>query len=155
MQKYVVLSTMRRCPPLLKCKYTCNKWCEQLIKLYCGFVSRYFSIYGPNSEIEWNREGARGFSILSRSTPQTALSLLADKAAELGDELNAKLPQPASTQRNHVLRPIDDDTEFSPKIITADPVSIPTQHTHIHTPTQCALFANHKTNSIFISSASN
>lgn len=82
-----------------------------------------FSVYGPNSEIEWNKEGARGFSILARSTPQTALSLLADKAAELGDELNVKLPQPANTQRKHVLQPSDDDSEFTSKIITTDPVS--------------------------------
>lgn len=82
-----------------------------------------FSVSGPNSEIEWNKEGARGFSILARSTPQTALSLLADKAAELGDELNAKLPQPANTQRNHVLRSTDDVSEPAPKIITADPVT--------------------------------
>lgn len=88
---------------------------------------RHLRVYGPNSEIEWNKEGARGFSILARSTPQTALSLLADKAAELGDKLNAKLPQPANTQRTHVLRPADDDSEFTPKIVTADPVNIAIQ----------------------------
>lgn len=87
-------------------------------------MCRCFSVYGPNSEIEWNKEGARGFSILPRATPQTALSLLADKAAEVGDELNAKLPQPASTQRNHVLRPTEDHKESAPKIVTVDPVNV-------------------------------
>lgn len=58
---------------------------------------------GPNSEIGWNREGSRGFALLPRSTPQTALALLADKAAELGNELNAKLPVPEGARRLHVI----------------------------------------------------
>lgn len=82
-----------------------------------------FSVYGPNSEIEWNKEGARGFSLLTRTTPQTALSLLADKAAELGDQLNAKLPLPSNTQRDYVLRQTDADTETSTNVVIADPVN--------------------------------
>lgn len=62
-----------------------------------------YSIYGPNSEIGWNKEGSRGFALLQRSTPQTALTLYADRAAEVGNNSNKQYPLPEETRRAYVI----------------------------------------------------
>lgn len=86
------------------------------------YVIEIYRIYGPNSEIEWNKEGARGFSILARTAPQTALSVVADRAAKLGDELNSGLLRPICTNRDRLLFPSDENVENSHQIVTSDPV---------------------------------
>lgn len=80
-------------------------------------------MYGPNSEIEWNKEGCRGFLIINRKPSQTALSSVVDSATELGDAMNKQLKQPADTSRDHMLS-IDQDVKISKKIVINDPSSV-------------------------------
>lgn len=82
-----------------------------------------FSIYGPNTEIEWNREGARGFCLLARIPPQTALAVVADKAAKLADRINSNLDEPLKTARDRKLTAHSDEENDS-KLVTADPSKI-------------------------------
>lgn len=79
-------------------------------------------IYGPNTEIEWNREGARGFTILTRVPPQTALAMVADKATEMAILANSKLDDPSRTVRERQL--INSDEENDSTLVTSDPVSL-------------------------------
>lgn len=80
-------------------------------------------IYGPNSEIEWNQEGSRGFLIINRKPSQTALSAVADSASELGDSLNRHLKSPSKTNRSRTLS-VDNDATSSDKIILTDPINV-------------------------------
>lgn len=80
-------------------------------------------IYGPNSEIEWNKEGSRGFLLLNRKPSQTALSDVTDKAVDLGKHLNKKLQDPCVTTRDRLLK-MDNDVRNSEKIVTGDPSSV-------------------------------
>lgn len=75
---------------------------------------------GPNSEIEWNREGSRGFMLINRKPSQTALSVVADRASEFGATLNKHLKHPADTRRDHILDR-DNDVNTANKIVTSDP----------------------------------
>lgn len=85
------------------------------------FLSR---TYGPNTEIEWSKEGNRGFLILNRKPGQTALSAIANKVSELGDTLNRNLTSPAQTNRQRTLQ-IDNDVNASAdKIVTSDPTNV-------------------------------
>lgn len=88
----------------------------QLIFLAC----RIRSVCGPNSEIEWNKEGSRGHAILNRNTSHTALSVAANHASAYGAELNLKLVEPADTMRNSVLSVENDNSEVK-ALITEDP----------------------------------
>lgn len=85
--------------------------------------SLFFRIYGPNSEIEWNKEGSRGFLIINRKPPQTALTPVADKASALGETLNKNLKPPSDTQRDRVLD-VDNDANVSDKIVDTDQSSV-------------------------------
>lgn len=80
-------------------------------------------IYGPNSEIEWNKEGSRGFLIINRKPSQTALSAVADSASELGDNLNKHLKAPFKTNRCRALS-VDNDATSSDKIVLTDPINV-------------------------------
>lgn len=76
--------------------------------------------YGPNTEIEWNKEGSRGFLIINRKPPQTALSAVSDKATEVGEMLNKQLRPPFEVRRNRTLD-IDNDAHASDNIVINDP----------------------------------
>lgn len=78
-------------------------------------------IYGPNTEIEWNREGARGFTILTRVPPQTALAMVADKATEMAILSNTQLDNPSKTVRDRRL--VSSDEENDSTLVKSDPVS--------------------------------
>lgn len=71
--------------------------------------------------MEWHKEGARGFSILTRVPPQTALAIVADKSAQFGEILNAKLDTPSKSVRERRL--ISSDEENVSNLVTSDPVS--------------------------------
>lgn len=87
-------------------------------------LSLIFRTYGPNTEIEWSKEGSRGFLILNRKPGQTALSAIANKVSELGDTLNKNLKSPAQTNRQRTLH-IDNDVNASAdKIVTNDPTNV-------------------------------
>lgn len=79
-------------------------------------------MHGSNSEISWNKEGSRRCSVIPRTTPKTALTLVADRAAALGEELNDRLQPPANTRRERILQPKDEDTKFEnvPKLKPSD-----------------------------------
>lgn len=83
----------------------------------------FFRIYGPNSEIEWNKEGSRGFLIINRKPSQTALAPVADKATELGETLNKILKNPSETSRDRLLH-MENDTNSTDKIVDFDPTSV-------------------------------
>lgn len=80
-------------------------------------------IYGPNSEIEWNKEGRRSFLIINRKPSQTALSVLADTASHTGEQLNKKLDDPCNTVRDRVLSAATEDKDTS-NLVTSDAVSL-------------------------------
>lgn len=80
-------------------------------------------IYGPNSEIEWNKEGSRGFLIINRKPSQTALSAVSDKVGALGESLNKQLKDPCKTERDSHLK-IDDDANASHKIVMGNPTKV-------------------------------
>lgn len=92
------------------------------LSLICCF-RLLFRIYGPNSEIEWNKEGSRGFLIINRKSAQTALTPVADKANELGKTLNKNLKSPSDTSRDRVLH-VENDANASEIIIDADPSNV-------------------------------
>ncbi|XP_055316782.1 BRCA2-interacting transcriptional repressor EMSY [Sitodiplosis mosellana] len=79
-------------------------------------------IYGPNSEIEWNKEGSRGFLIINRKPSQTALASVADKAYELGKTLNKNLKHPSDTSRDRLLQ-VNKNANATDKIVDTDPSS--------------------------------
>lgn len=92
--------------------------------------------YGPNTEIEWNKEGSRGFLIINRKPPQSALSAVADKATKLGETLNKELRPPSETVRNRTLN-LDDDANASDNIVINYPTDvnilfIPNEFAHIN-----------------------
>lgn len=87
----------------------------------CHFKHR---IYGPNSEIEWNKEGSRGFLIINRKPSQTALATVAGKASQMGETLNKQLKHPCDTSRDRVLHNSDQDTDACGKTVTNDPTCV-------------------------------
>lgn len=88
-----------------------------------GNTNANCSVCGPNSEIEWNKEGSRGYTILSRNTAHTALSVTANNASAFGAQLNQQLNEPANTVREMTLCADDAECEkSSPKsLVTEDP----------------------------------
>lgn len=78
---------------------------------------------GPNSEIEWNKEGSRGYTILGRNTAHTALSVTANNASAFGAQLNQQLNEPENTLRGKVFCANDAEFEKSPvkPLVTEDP----------------------------------
>lgn len=83
-------------------------------------------IYGPNSEIEWNKESRRGFLIINRKPSQSALSSVADNASNSGYELNKMLPNPSNTKRDRTLIITNNDKDsnhVSSNVVIADEVS--------------------------------
>lgn len=87
---------------------------------YFFYFPYWRSVYGPNTEIEWNRAGARGFCLLPRIPPQTALAIVADKASKLGDRINLNLDEPCKTTRERKLT-VHSDEENDSKLVTSDP----------------------------------
>lgn len=87
-------------------------------------MCKFFScrLCGPNTEMAWNKAGARGFTILARVPPQTALAIVADKAAELAQQYNSKLDEPSKTVREQCR--INSDEENCSTLVTSDPVQI-------------------------------
>lgn len=79
--------------------------------------------YGPNTEIEWNKEGSRGFLIINRKPPQSALSAVADKATKLAETLNKGLRPPSETSRSRTLN-LNDDANASDSIVISDPTDV-------------------------------
>lgn len=96
------------------------------------FVHTFFRrIYGPNSEIEWNKEGSRGFLIINRKPSQTALASVADKASELAATLNKNLKNPSDTSRDRVLH-VENDNKTSDKLVDSDPSSVNILYLFVH-----------------------
>lgn len=84
-----------------------------------------YRVNGPNSEIEWNKEGSRGYLIINRSTSQTALSMAADDASNFGDKLNKHLKEPADTARDRYLKiNSSKDENIAKNLVTADPKNV-------------------------------
>lgn len=84
------------------------------------------SVSGPNSEIEWNREGSRGHTILQRNMSYTALSVAANDGSAFGARLNETLKEPADTVRETVLSAQDassNDISVKP-LVTDDPQKV-------------------------------
>lgn len=86
-------------------------------------MEKQCSMCGPNSEIEWNKEGSRGYTILGRNTAHTALSVTANNASAFGAQLNQKLNEPENTVREKVLCADDAEVENSSvkSLVTEDP----------------------------------
>lgn len=80
-----------------------------------------FRIYGPNSEIEWNKEGSRRYLIIDRKIPQTALSIVANNASYVGKILNESLLSPANTTRAQQSSHNSQNTNGAAKLVTEDP----------------------------------
>lgn len=57
----------------------------------------YFRISGPNTWLEWSREGRRPYPLLPRVAPQTALSIIANSVTERVSAENRRLPYPSET----------------------------------------------------------
>lgn len=81
----------------------------------------FFRIYGPNSEIEWNKEGSRRYLIIDRKLPQTALSIVANDASYVGKKLNERLLSPAQTARAQQTSHNSQNTNGAVKLVTEDP----------------------------------
>lgn len=81
-----------------------------------------FSLFGPNTQIEWSKEGRRTVPLIPRATPHSALAILASAAA-----IYSKIDQPienAMASRN--IQGIMPDATVKPiitPIVTEDPVS--------------------------------
>lgn len=80
-----------------------------------------FRIYGPNSEIEWNKEGSRRYLIIDRKLPQTALSIVANNASYVGKKLNECLLSPAHTTCAQQTSHNSQNTNGAAKLVTEDP----------------------------------
>ena len=82
------------------------------------------SIYGPNTGQDWNREGRRPFPMLPRSTPYTALTAVANGAAEIATNENSLLPHPMETAKEEIKEEssLHDDFEQLIPVVTQDPV---------------------------------
>lgn len=91
-QKVVELQTMSNCVQLLKCKFFNGIFCW-------FFINLIFSISGPNTGYEWNKEGRRSFPLLSRANAFTGFTGIANNAAEAACEENSRLPHPSETAR--------------------------------------------------------
>lgn len=78
-------------------------------------------MYGPNSEIEWNKEGSRRYWIIDRKLPQTALSIVANNASYVGTKLNESLMSPAHTTRAQQTSHNSQNTNGATKLVTEDP----------------------------------
>lgn len=63
------------------------------------FILFLFSISGPNTGYEWNKEGRRSFPLLSRANAFTGFTGIANNAAEAASEENSRLPHPSETAR--------------------------------------------------------
>lgn len=63
------------------------------------FIIFFFSISGPNTGYEWNKEGRRSFPLLSRANAFTGFTGIANNAAEAVSEENSRLPYPSETAR--------------------------------------------------------
>lgn len=92
-------------------------YCETTMYFFCQIL---YSICGPNSEIEWNKEGSRGHAILNRTTAHTALSVAADHASAFGAQLNHRLDEPANTARDKLLS-LESTTSKVNALVTEDP----------------------------------
>lgn len=93
-----------------------------------NYVS-FCRIYGPNTEIEWNKEGSRRFLIIDRKPSQTALSCVADSSRDLGEQLNKNLPFPINTSRDTLPTSQNDVTSNSQtNIVTDDPNNVNTTY---------------------------
>lgn len=77
------------------------------------------SVFGPNTTMEWSREGRRPFPVFNRGTAYTSVAAVADKASENATNANANLPYPSETRRPQSVIEIKDDVN----IVLNDPVS--------------------------------
>lgn len=133
----------RRFAQLPKCMYSAPmRWlysicgvCVSGVLLMCVRLLFVFGrIYGPNTEIEWNKEGARGFSILARIPPQTAFAMVVDKAAQYVKMMNSKLDSPETTTRGVSMVRSGGDNNNVRNLVTSDPVSSFRKTVCVYTP---------------------
>lgn len=75
-------------------------------------------MFGPNTTVDWSREGRRPFPIFNRGTAFTAVTIAADKATEKGTNDNSSLPYPSRTRRTLPDIEVKEDV----KITINDPV---------------------------------
>jgi hypothetical protein len=83
-----------------------------------GFYIFYRTI-GPNTSKEWWLEGKRSFPLLPRAIPYTAVTPVADAAAEAAGVENANLPHPQESKTDRV----GVDGVNQKPVVLADPVS--------------------------------
>lgn len=77
-------------------------------------------MYGPNSEIEWNKEGSRGFLIIDRQPSQTALTAIANGATDLGEKLNKNLSSPMDIFRERLLTSQNEKDVLNSNVLVVD-----------------------------------